>query len=142
MSLSSPESLNNLFKCNFDLIRFLTINPNNVNFYCFDNHIDYMESFLESVTEEIYLYCIQMSVQTLIKLISYSHNAKKISLIWCRFVLNTNEEIEFDPSIEFNTKTMSFYWSIFHGDPSHMDLPQFKKLIEALSCTSMVDSLR
>ena len=102
-SLLDPEGLNYLFRWEFDSIKFLTINTGNVSFYNIDAHIDFMESLLESVTDEVYLYCIQMSISTLVKLITYSHKAKKISLVWSRFLLQQNEEIEFDPAIEFNT---------------------------------------
>lgn len=123
-------------------LRFLTLNTGSDQFDNLDVYIDSLCPVLEKVTDEIFLYAFTMSPETLVKVINHSYNWKRLVLNWGKFAIGPDDILDFDPTLDFKIQSMSFYYSLFENDNGHMDVPQFNRFVQALSYTSLVDSLR
>jgi hypothetical protein len=132
-----------LFECGHSsTIGYLTLNTGSDAFDNLDVYIESLAPLLEKVTEEIFLYAFQMSHDTLLEVINHSFNAKRLCLIWCQNQNPPEEGFEFDTSVEYQTTSMSLYYSLYENAAGHWDLDALRKFTEALSYTTMVDSLK
>ena len=105
------------------------------------------------VTKEIYLYSAPMTIKNFEILWNNVSHVQRLVLcaipIFYNDELNEKEyEIDIDPSLDFKIQDLSMFWSLYNedgaceGDALFFNLKRFQKLIEILSYTSLVKSLK
>ena len=105
------------------------------------------------VTKEIYLYSAPMTIKNFEILWNNVSHVQRFVLcaipIFYDDELNEQEyQIDIDPSLDFKIQDLSMFWSLYNEDGASegsalfFSFNRFQKLIEALSYTSLVKSLK
>lgn len=123
-------------------IKYLTLNTGSHAFDDLDIYIDSLCPLLECVTEEIFLHAFTMSPETLSRLISSSHQAKRLIISWCKCQTTDTYEFEIDTENEYHLEYLNIFWTCYNGGPGHLNNTQFANLVNAMGKTNMVDTLK